>query len=305
MRLTVPEAEAGTRLDAFLAATAGSRAQAARAVAEGRVRVDGARVRKGHVLGGGEAVELTAPPAASPAVDPAVPAVPFAVVLEDDVLIVVDKPAGLVVHPARGHRKGTLAQALAGRAGGGGDPARAGIVHRLDKDTSGLMVLARTSAAHRSLKAALVARTMRREYLALVAGTPPARTGTIDAPLGRDRRRRTRMSSDTDSPRSAVTHFALERVLPGHALLRVTLETGRTHQIRAHLRSIGHPVAGDPEYGTQGELGLARQFLHAARLAFPHPVTGDRVDLSSPLPADLKAALARARAAPPAPARRS
>src|SRR5947207_15749217 len=135
---------------------------------------------------------------------------------------------------------------------------------------------------------------MRREYLALVEGRPPARTGTIDAPLGRDRRARTRMSIDTDSPRAAVTHFAIEEALPTSTLLRVRLETGRTHQIRAHLKSIGHPVAGDPVYGTAGLYGLERQFLHAARLAFDHPVTGERVDVSSELPPDLAAALERA-----------
>ena len=164
----------------------------------------------------------------------------------------VDKPAGVVVHPARGHRTGTLAQALAGQAAGGEDAARAGLVHRLDRDTSGLLVVARTEAVHRALRAALQARAITREYLALVEGRPPARTGTIDAPLGRDRRVRTRLSTDTDDPRAAVTHFAIERALPRTTLLRVRLETGRTHQIRAHLQAIGHPVAGDPEYGTPG-----------------------------------------------------
>ena len=196
----------------------------------------------------------------------------------------VDKPAGVVVHPARGHRTGTLAQALSPIAAGGEDAARAGIVHRLDRDTSGLLVVARTEAVHRALRSALQARAITREYLALVEGRPPARSGTIDAPLGRDRRVRTRMSTDTDDPRAAVTHFEIERALPRTTLLRVRLETGRTHQIRAHLQAIGHPVVGDPEYGTPGRLGLERQFLHAARLAFAHPVTGAPVDVSSPLP---------------------
>jgi 23S rRNA pseudouridine1911/1915/1917 synthase len=200
-----------------------------------------------------------------------------------------------VTHPSSGHGEGTLVHGLLGHAiAGGDDPVRPGIVHRLDRDTSGLLVVARTPAAHRALRGALARREMRREYLALVEGRPPARTGTIDAPLGRDRRARTRMSTDTDRPREARTHFALERALPDTTLLRVTLETGRTHQIRAHLQAIGHPVAGDPEYGTPGRLGLSRQFLHAARLAFPHPVTGERLDVSSPLPADLENALARA-----------
>jgi 23S rRNA pseudouridine1911/1915/1917 synthase len=211
----------------------------------------------------------------------------------DEHLLVVDKPAGVVVHPARGHRQGTLSQALAGLAAGGEDE-RAGIVHRLDRDTSGLLVVARSEAVHRRLREALAQRRITREYLALVEGRPPARSGTIDAPIGRDRRVRTRMSTDTDEPREARTHFSLERALHSATLLRVRLETGRTHQIRVHLQAIGHPVCGDPEYGTKGLFGLERQFLHAARLAFDHPVTGARIDVASPLPDDLQAALERA-----------
>jgi 23S rRNA pseudouridine1911/1915/1917 synthase len=206
---------------------------------------------------------------------------------------VVDKPAGVVVHPARRHRAGTLAQALAGQIAGGDDPRRAGIVHRLDRDTSGLLVAARTEAAHEALKAMLKRRQVTREYLALVEGRPRARAGTIDAPLGRDRRVRTRISTDTDEPREAITHFETERAFEGFTLLRVRLETGRTHQIRAHLLAVGHPVAGDPEYGHPA-LGLHRQFLHAERLAFVHPVTGAELDVRSPLPVDLTKALARA-----------
>jgi len=146
---------------------------------------------------------------------------------------------------------------------------------------------------------------MRREYLALVEGRPSARTGTIEAPLGRDRRARTRMSIDTDSPREAVTHFAIEEALPTSTLLRVRLQTGRTHQIRAHLQAIGHPVAGDPEYGQPGLFGLERQFLHATRLAFHHPLTGEPVDVTSPLPDDLRNALKAAGAARPQPPRRA
>jgi 23S rRNA pseudouridine1911/1915/1917 synthase len=226
---------------------------------------------------------------------PAAPAEParFAIPYEDEHLLIVDKPAGVVVHPARGHHSGTLSQALTGMAGGG-EEGRAGIVHRLDRDTSGVLVVARSAEAHRRLKAALQARDITREYVALVEGRPPARSGTIDAPIGRDRRVRTRMSTETDDPRDAVTHFEIERALPATTLLRVRLETGRTHQIRAHLLAIGHPVAGDPEYGTPGLLGLQRQFLHAARLAFTHPFTGAPVDVASPLPDDLRAALDRA-----------
>jgi 23S rRNA pseudouridine1911/1915/1917 synthase len=203
----------------------------------------------------------------------------------------------VVVHPARGHRRGTLAQALAGRVAGGDEDWRAGIVHRLDRDTSGLLVVAKSDGVHRALKAALATRDMRREYLALVEGRPPARSGTIEAPIGRDRRVRTRMSTDTDAPKPAITHFDLDRALPRSTLLRVRLQTGRTHQIRVHLQAIGHPVCGDPEYGTPGLYGLRRQFLHAARLAFAHPVTGAGVDVSSPLPEDLVLALSSAEGA--------
>jgi len=294
----VPEREvvvgpqaAGERLDVALAAEAGSRAAAQRLIDAGLVEVDGVSRPKRHVLAGGERIVVREPPPV--AVEEAPPA-RFAVAYEDEHLMVVDKPPGVVVHPARGHRSGTLAQALAGRAAGGDDPNRAGIVHRLDRDTSGLLVVAKSEAAHAALKRMLAAREITREYLALVEGRPHARAGTIDAPLGRDRRVRTRISTDTDEPREAITHFETERALPGATLLRMRLETGRTHQIRAHLLAIGAPVAGDPEYGRPGLFGLERQFLHAERLAFRHPVTGEPVDVRSPLPEDLRAALDRA-----------
>jgi 23S rRNA pseudouridine1911/1915/1917 synthase len=293
MELRATPDDEGTRLDAFLAGPLGSRARAQRLIEAGAVLVDGQRARKSHLVAAGELVTVDEPEE-TPAAD--VADAPYAVPYSDEHLLVVDKPAGVVVHPARGHRAGTLAQALAGVAAGGEDAARAGIVHRLDRDTSGLLVVARTEAAHRALRAALQRREITREYLALVEGRPPARTGTIDAPLGRDRRVRTRMSTDTDVPRAAITHFEIERALTRTTLLRVRLETGRTHQIRAHLRAIDHPVVGDPEYGTPGRLGLERQFLHAARLAFAHPVTGEPIDVSSPLPPDLRAALDRAAA---------
>ena len=293
MELRAGAEDEGGRLDAFLAEPLGSRARAQRLIEAGAVRVDGRPAPKRHRLTAGEAITVDEP-AEAPAA--AVADAPYAVPYQDEHLLVVDKPAGVVVHPARGHRTGTLAQALTGVAAGGEDSARAGIVHRLDRDTSGLLVVARSEAVHRALRAALQARAITREYLALVEGRPPARTGTIDAPLGRDRRVRTRMSTDTDAPRAAVTHFAIERALPRTTLLRVRLETGRTHQIRAHLQAIEHPVVGDPAYGTPGRLGLERQFLHAARLAFAHPVTGAPIDVSSPLPEDLQAALRRAAA---------
>jgi 23S rRNA pseudouridine1911/1915/1917 synthase len=289
--LRVPDAAAGTRLDRFLAGAVGSRARAQALIDAGRVRVDGARVPKRHLVRTGEAISIDHVPEDLPAVV-AERQAEFGIAYEDEYLLVVDKPAGVVVHPARGHWEGTLAQALEGRAAGGEEPSRAGIVHRLDRDTSGLLVVARNDSVHRALKALLASRQLRREYLALVDGHPSARTGTIDAPIGRHRRDRKLMSIDSDDGREARTHFEIVRLLPTTALLRVTLETGRTHQIRVHLAAIGHPVSGDPQYGVRGRFGLDRQFLHAARLVFSHPVTGAPVDVTSPLPADLVAALA-------------
>jgi 23S rRNA pseudouridine1911/1915/1917 synthase len=290
---TVPPEAAGERLDAFLAPHVGSRAAAQRLIEAGAVLVDGRPRPKRHRVAAGEHVAVTEQAERPPA---EAPEAVFTVAYEDEHLLIVDKPAGVVVHPARGHASGTLVQALAGRVAGGDDPERPGVVHRLDRDTSGLLLLARSEPAPAALKAQLQGREVTREYLALVEGRPAARRGTIDAPLGRDRRVRTRMSSETDDPRPAITHFETERPLPRATLLRVRLETGRTHQIRAHLLAIGHPVAGDPEYGRAGLYGLERQFLHAERLALAHPITGAELDLRSPLPGDLAAALERAAA---------
>ena len=292
--------DAGLRLDQFLADHLGSRARAARLITAGLVEVDGRSVQKRHAVSSGERVvvnqETFAP---SPESDPARAAssAELNILFEDEALIVVDKPAGVVVHPARGHESGTLAQALADRAAGGEDPYRAGIVHRLDRETSGLLVVAKSDAVHRRLKELLQARELSRQYLTLVDGIPPAHSGTIDAPIGRDRRDRVLHSIDTDTPREARTHFELLEALRHEALLRVTLETGRTHQIRVHMQAIGHPVLGDHAYGGPSRFGLERQFLHAERLAFPHPVTGEEVEVSSPLPEDLATALELARAA--------
>ncbi len=225
----------------------------------------------------------------------------FEVVFEDDNLLVVDKPAGLVTHPAPGHRGTTLAEALAGRAVGGEDPARAGIVHRLDRDTSGLLLVARSEAAYAELRRMIAAHEVERHYLALVDGHPDATSGTIDAPLGRDRDRRSLQSTRTDSGREAVTHFTVRELLPRTALLDVRLETGRTHQIRAHLAAIGHPVCGDRRYGGGGSgsrLGLARQFLHAERLMFRHPISGEAMRCESKPPAELLRAIEVARREP-------
>jgi 23S rRNA pseudouridine1911/1915/1917 synthase len=290
----VPESAAGRRLDRFLAELpeVASRAAAERLLATGRVKVDGATRAKSHRLAGGEQLEVDAG-SVSPETLAEEP-LELRIAYEDEHLLVVDKPAGLVVHPGAGHAAGTLVQGLLGCGVAGGDPERPGIVHRLDRNTSGLLVVSRTQQAYEALQALVRRRALEREYLALVRGRPRSRRGRIEAPIGRDRRDPTRRSVDTDSPKDAVTHFEVLELLSAHTLLRVHLETGRTHQIRVHLSAIGLPVVGDPAYGVQ-EAGLRRQFLHAARLAFPHPVTGEQVDVSSPLPHDLAAALERAR----------
>jgi 23S rRNA pseudouridine1911/1915/1917 synthase len=295
-RLRVPDEARGTRLDRFLALLpeVGSRAVAERLLEGGGVLVDGRSRPKSHRLEGGEELELEPPAPAPSALVPE--EIDLEIPYEDEHLLIVDKPAGLVVHPARGHARGTLVHGLlAYEVEGGDEPERPGIVHRLDRDTSGLLVVARSPEAHRRLQRLVRSRALTREYLALVAGRPRSRRGTIEAPIGRDRHDPLRHSLDTDTPREAVTHFEVEELLPRHALLRVSLETGRTHQIRVHLAAIDLPVAGDPLYGRAGDLGLTRQFLHAARLAFDHPFTGARVDVSSPLPDDLAGALEAAR----------
>jgi 23S rRNA pseudouridine1911/1915/1917 synthase len=272
----------------------GSRAAAARLLEAGAVLVDGQARGKSHKLAGGEEIEIAVP---EPAVEePGPPPPELAMAYADEHLLVVDKPAGVVVHPAPGHTGGTLADALVAAGAAGGDEDRAGIVHRLDRDTSGLLVVARSPETYERLQRLVRRRELTREYLALVVGRPRSRRGTIDASIGRDRHDRLRHSLDTDKPRAAVTHFELEELLERHALLRVRLETGRTHQIRVHLEAIDLPVSGDPVYGVPGDLGLERQFLHATRLAFEHPVTGAGVDVTSPLPPDLAAALETARA---------
>jgi 23S rRNA pseudouridine1911/1915/1917 synthase len=218
------------------------------------------------------------------------------IVHSDEWLAVIDKPAGLVVHAAPGHRGETLVDRLGELLGGGEDPVRPGIVHRLDKDTSGLMLVARGGEAHRRLAAMIKAHEVERTYLALVEGRPRSRTGTIDAPLGRDYRAPERRAVGGRAPREARTHFSVVESLPGDALVEARLETGRTHQIRAHFAAVGHPVAGDPRYGHAARHGLERQFLHSARLGLRHPFTGERMDFESPLPGDLSEALERARA---------
>jgi 23S rRNA pseudouridine1911/1915/1917 synthase len=294
LRFNVAEAEAGARLDRALAQRdeIGTRSLAERLLLEGAVTVDGETRPKSHRLERGSVVEVALPnPVGGLVAEP----VTVRLVYDDDHLLVVDKPAGMTVHPGAGASAGTLAgQLLALGATGGEDPERPGIVHRLDRDTSGLLVAARSNQAFTALQAAIRAREVDRLYLALVRGRPRSRSGRIEAPIGRDRRDPTRRSLDTDEPREATTWFETRELLAEHALLDVRLETGRTHQIRVHLAAIDLPVAGDAVYGVKGDLGLERQFLHAFRLRFRHPVTGDELDLESPLPPDLEIALAKA-----------
>jgi 23S rRNA pseudouridine1911/1915/1917 synthase len=269
----------------------GSRAAAERLLSQRGVLVDGHARAKSHRLAGGEEVAFERP---EPERELEAEELPVRIAYEDEHLLVVDKPAGIVVHPAPGHATGTLVHGLLGRLGGGEAPERPGIVHRLDRDTSGLLVVARTDEAYRGLRNLVRRRELERRYKALVRGRPQSWRGRIEAPIGRDRHDPTRMSLDTDTPRDAVTHFEVEQLLDGEALLDVRLETGRTHQIRVHLAAIELPVVGDPVYGVRDSRAeLRRQFLHAWRLAFPHPLSGEPVEVESPLPPDLQAALAR------------
>ena len=219
------------------------------------------------------------------------------VVYQDEALAVVDKPAGLVVHPAPSHEGPTLVDELGDLLGGGAEPERPGIVHRLDKDTSGLLVVARSDEAHAALQELVRRREVERAYLALARGRLASRTGTIDAPIGRATRQRHRMAVSGAAQRVARTHFEVLELLPAETYLEAKLETGRTHQIRAHFAAIGHPLVGDATYGGELKYGLGRQFLHAHRLAFVHPETGKALSFVSELPSDLAAALAAARAA--------
>jgi 23S rRNA pseudouridine1911/1915/1917 synthase len=215
----------------------------------------------------------------------------------DEHLAVVDKPAGLVVHPAPSHAGPTLVDELAEILGGGADPERPGIVHRLDKETSGLLVVARDDATHAALQEQVRRREVERVYLALAGGRLGSRTGTIDAPIGRASRQRHRMAVSGAASRQARTHFEVLELLAAESYLEVKLETGRTHQIRAHFGAIGHPLIGDSTYGGEAKYGLRRQFLHAHGLAFAHPASGEAMSFRSELPADLAAALAVARSA--------
>ena len=291
VRLTVPPAFAGLRLDQALARLLPehSRSRLAKLIAEGHVRVDGERLAPRARLASGEAVEVRLAPRPEEEAFRA-EAIPLAIVHEDAQVLVVDKPAGLVVHPGSGNWAGTMLNALLHHAPGLARLPRAGIVHRLDKETSGLLVVAKTELAQADLVRQLQARTVRRTYLALARGRV-AGDGTIEAPIGRHPRARTRMAV-VGTGKPAVTHYRVKRRFAAHTLLECDLETGRTHQIRVHLAEIGHPLEGDPDYGARGARRLGRQALHAWKLAFRHPASGKVLRFESPLPADFRALLA-------------
>jgi 23S rRNA pseudouridine1911/1915/1917 synthase len=251
--------------------------------------VDGREAQASRKLRSGESVEIALVPRPADTAHRA-EAIALAIVHEDAELLVIDKPAGLVVHPGSGNWSGTMLNALLHHAPGIGNLPRAGIVHRLDKDTSGLLVVAKTEAAQAALVRQLQARSVKRTYLALVRGKLSARQGTIDAPVGRHPVQRTRMAVVAGG-KPAVTHYRVRRRFPAHTLLECDLETGRTHQIRVHLASIGHPLEGDPVYGGKARGALARQALHAWKLAFVHPGSGKPVRFESPPPADFEALL--------------
>jgi 23S rRNA pseudouridine1911/1915/1917 synthase len=296
--LTVAESEAGQRVDRYLAATiAGlSRTRAQALIERGAVTIGGRTVRASLLVEAGQRIDIAripdvAPHAHAPAAEP----IPIPIIYEDDALLVIDKPAGMVVHPAPGHATGTLVNALAGRIGVAGmddlgdATPRPGIVHRLDKDTSGLMVVARDAASLAGLAAQMKAHSTIKRYLALVEGQMPVAEGAIEAPIGRDRRQRQRMAlvSVAGGGREARTRFRVLRTLRGRSLLELQLETGRTHQIRVHLAAVGHPVVGDPTYGRAQSPLPPRQFLHASHLEFEHPITHAWLSFDAPLPPDL------------------
>ena len=300
---TIPVADdlIGERLDRALAQLFPelSRTRAQTAIKAGAVRVDGRPVRASHLLEAGQHIQIeagalgaTGTPGGADAQPPQAEAIPLRIVYEDAHLLVVDKPAGLVVHPAPGHSTGTLVNALLAHVPAltaGSDVSRPGIVHRLDKDTSGLIVIAKDAPTHTALAEQMKEHSTVKRYLALVEGRMPAPEGVIDAPIGRDPRHRQRMAlvSEVNGGREARTRFKALRELRGRSLLGLQLETGRTHQIRVHLASVGHPVVGDSVYGRAQHPLPPRQFLHATHLEFVHPATGEWLMLDAPLPSDL------------------
>lgn len=292
--LTAATEHTGVRLDAFLSADGAlTRSQAARLIAEGRVRVNGKPAAKSARLSGGETVTVDVPQLRETALPPQ--DIPLDVVYEDDDVIVVNKPTGLVVHPAPGHPDGTLVNALLHHCGdslsGIGGEKRPGIVHRIDRDTSGLIIAAKNDAAHLALSAQLKDHSLSRTYECLVTGNMKQDSGTVDAPIGRSSADRKKMAV-VPTGRRAVTHWEVVARYPGVTHLRCRLETGRTHQIRVHMAHIGHPILGDTVYGAKKPVpGLTGQCLHATGLRFIHPRTGEPVELHCPLPPEFTAML--------------
>jgi 23S rRNA pseudouridine1911/1915/1917 synthase len=295
-----PEA-AGQRLDHFLAGQEPflSRSQVQRLMDKGLVLVNARQARPSLRLRAGDLIRMTVPPPEQVTLVPE--AIPLDIVYEDQDLLVVNKPAGLVVHPAVGHHRGTLVNALLDHCpdlSGIGGYLRPGIVHRLDKDTSGLLLVSKSDLAHQGLSAGLKAHQIKRKYLALVCGELRSGQGLIDAPLGRDPKDRKRIAVVAGG-RTAVTHYGIKERFSGYTLLDVELETGRTHQIRVHLAYAGYPVAGDPVYGPRrNPLGLPGQALHAYRIVFTHPRTGEPLAFEAPLPPVFEDALALLRRSP-------
>lgn len=289
--MTFVATEIGERLDKVLVARLGhvSRSQVQAMIREGHVLVNGHAPKASYRIEGGESIAVTLPAVLEDA-GPVAEAIPLDVLYEDDQVAVVNKPAGMVVHPAFGHNSGTLVNAALARwpeIAAFSDPARAGIVHRLDKETSGVILIAKTASALASLRAQFKARTVRKRYIALVEGTPETPEGVIDAPIARDAAQRKRMAARHDG-REAVTEFRVVAQYAGYSLLDVFPQTGRTHQIRVHLAFIGHPVAGDTVYGRRKQMiRLKRHFLHAASITFVRPGSGDTVTVEAPLPVGL------------------
>ena len=293
---TVAGADAGRRLDVFLAAlgTLGSRSQVHRLIGAGGVRVNDRIVKAGTLLRAGD--QIVARPPRAPQRDVEPEAIPLVVLYEDDVLLAINKPAGMVVHPAPGHWQGTLVSALLHRwpaVSAGLDPARLGLVHRLDKDTSGVLLIARTMPALADLGRQFRSRTVQKRYLALVWGTPRVPRGVIDGPIGRHAVQRKRMAIRSGG-REARTRYEVRERLGAISVVRAYPETGRTHQIRVHLASLGCPIVADPLYGRPREppAGLRRQALHAEAIELRHPVSGEALRVEAPLAADLAAVLA-------------